>query len=149
MNGTNSMDVKPLHHFRFWCQKVLPLVYDDSLSYYEVLCKVVNYINNLIGTNNEIIKYVDELKAELKVVQDWIDNFDTSFAESIIREYLATMIFVEISDAGYFIYYIPESWNDVSFNTTGLDISNEELSDNGHVANYEYGRLVLSMYAVA
>lgn len=149
MNGANSMDVKPLHHFRFWCQKVLPLVYDDSLSYYEVLCKVVNYINNLIGTNNEIIKYVDELKAELKVVQDWIDNFDTSFAESIIREYLATMIFVEISDAGYFIYYIPESWNDVSFNTTGLDISNEELSDNGHVANYEYGRLVLSMYADA
>lgn len=147
MNGTNSMDVKPLHHFRFWCQKVLPLVYDDSLSYYEVLCKVVNYINNLIDTNNEIIKYVDELKAELKVVQDWIDNFDTSFAESIIREYLATMIFVEISDAGYFIYYIPENWNDVSFNTTGLDISNEELSDNGHVANYEYGRLVLSMYA--
>ena len=147
MNGTNSMGVKPLHHFRFWCQKVLPLVYDDSLSYYEVLCKVVNYINNLIGTNNEIIKYVDELKAELKVVQDWIDNFDTSFAESIIREYLATMIFVEISDAGYFIYYIPENWNDVSFNTTGLDISNEELSDNGHVANYEYGRLVLSMYA--
>ena len=147
MNGANSMDVKPLHHFRFWCQKVLPLVYDDSLSYYEVLCKVVNYINNLIDTNNEIIKYVDELKAELKVVQDWIDNFDTSFAESIIREYLATMIFVEISDAGYFIYYIPENWNDVSFNTTGLDISNEELSDNGHVANYEYGRLVLSMYA--
>lgn len=147
MNGTNSMDVKPLNHFRFWCQKVLPLVYDDSLSYYEVLCKVVNYINNLIDTNNQIIEYVDELKAELKVVQDWIDNFDTSYAESIIREYLATMIFVEISDAGYFIYYIPENWNDVSFNTTGLDISNEELSDNGHVANYEYGRLVLSMYA--
>ena len=147
MNGANSMDVKPLNHFRFWCQKVLPLVYDDSLSYYEVLCKVVNYINNLIDTNNQIIEYVDELKAELKVVQDWIDNFDTSFAESIIREYLATMIFVEISDAGYFIYYIPENWNDVSFNTTGLDISNEELSDNGHVANYEYGRLVLSMYA--
>lgn len=147
MNGANSMDVKPLHHFRFWCQKVLPLVYDDSLSYYEVLCKVVNYINNLIDTNNQIIEYVDELKAELQQVQEWIDNFDTSFAESIIREYLATMIFVEISDAGYFIYYIPESWNDVSFNTTGLDISNEELSDNGHVANYEYGRLVLSMYA--
>lgn len=26
--------------FRVWCQKVLPLVYDDSLSYYEVLCAV-------------------------------------------------------------------------------------------------------------
>lgn len=147
MNGTNSMDIKPLHHFRFWCQKVLPLVYDDSLSYYEVLCKVVHYINNLIDTSNEIIEYVDELKAELKVVQNWIDNFDTSFAESIIREYLATMIFVEISDTGYIIYYVPESWNDITFNTTGLDIQNEQLADNGHVANYEYGRLVLSMYA--
>ena len=135
MNGANNMDVKPLNHFRFWCQKVLPLVYDDSLSYYEVLCKVVNYINNLIGTNNQIIEYVDELKAELKVVQDWIDNFDTSYAESIIREYLATMIFVEISDAGYFVYYIPESWDDITFNTTGLDIT---------IPDTDYGRLVLS-----
>ena len=33
-----------LSNFRFWCQKVLPLVYDDSLSYYEVLCKIVKYI---------------------------------------------------------------------------------------------------------
>lgn len=135
MNGANSMDVKPLNHFRFWCQKVLPLVYDDSLSYYEVLCKVVNYINNLIDTNNQIIEYVDELKAELKVVQDWIDNFDTSYAESIIREYLATMIFVEISDAGYFVYYMPESWDDITFNTTGLDIT---------IPDTDYGRLVLS-----
>ena len=32
--------------FRFWCQKVLPIVYDDSLSYYELLNKVVDYLNN-------------------------------------------------------------------------------------------------------
>ncbi len=36
---------KPLHPFMMWCQKVLPLVYDESLSYYEVLCKVVDYLN--------------------------------------------------------------------------------------------------------
>lgn len=30
----NYADLKP---FRFWCQKVLPLVYDESLSYYELL----------------------------------------------------------------------------------------------------------------
>ena len=33
---------------RFWCYKVLPLVYDDSLSYYELLCKLVNKINEII-----------------------------------------------------------------------------------------------------
>ena len=127
--------VKPLKHFRFWCQKVLPLVYDDSLSYYEVLCKVVTYINQIIDSENQIIENVEQLKEELEEVQDWINNFDTSFAESIIREYLATMIFVEISDAGYFLYFIPESWDDIKFNTTGLDIT---------IDNYDYGRLVLS-----
>lgn len=127
--------VKPLKHFRFWCQKVLPLVYDDSLSYYEVLCKVVHYINQIIDSENQIIENVEQLKEELEEVQDWINNFDTSFAESIIREYLATMIFVEISDAGYFLYFIPESWDDITFNTTGLDVT---------IDNYEYGRLVLS-----
>ena len=43
-----TADMRPtldLNKFRFWCQKVLPLVYDDSLSYYEVLCKVVDYLN--------------------------------------------------------------------------------------------------------
>lgn len=46
-----SPKVRPLF---FWSQKVLPLVYDDSLSYYEVLCKVTSKINELIGyiTNN-------------------------------------------------------------------------------------------------
>ena len=127
--------VKPLKHFRFWCQKVLPLVYDDSLSYYEVLCKVVTFINQIIDSENQIIENVEQLKAELEEVQEWINNFDTSFAESIIREYLATMIFVEISDSGYFLYFIPESWDDITFNTTGLDIT---------IANTDYGRLVLS-----
>lgn len=41
--------MKPLN---FWCQKVLPLVYDDSLSYYEVLCKLTRKINELISKFN-------------------------------------------------------------------------------------------------
>lgn len=127
--------IRPLKHFRFWCQKVIPLVYDDSLSYYEVLCKVVHYINKIIDTSNEIIENVDQLKEELKVVQDWINNFDTSYLEEIVREYIATMIFVEISDSGYFIYYIPESWDDITFNTTGLDVT---------IPDTDNGRLVLS-----
>ena len=31
----------------FWCQKVLPLVYDNSLSYYEVLCKLAKRIDEI------------------------------------------------------------------------------------------------------
>ena len=129
----SSIDVAPL---RFWCQKVLPLVYDDSLSYYELLCKVVDYINNLIETDNDIISDMDSMKSDLAVVKDFVDNFDTTYAERVLRETIATMIFVEITDTGYIVYNIPDSWSDIQFNTTGLDIE-LELQPN-------YGHLVLS-----
>lgn len=125
--------------FKFWCYKVLPLVYDDSLSYYEILCKMVTYINNLIETDKLQNDEINKLKQEVQEVQKWINNFDTRFAESIIASYLATMIFVTISDEGYIIYTIPSRWDNITFNTTGLDIEN-----NIGVGNYDYGHLVLS-----
>ena len=134
---------------KFWCYKVLPLVYDDSLSYYELLCKVVSKLNELIEKYASFDDVVAEIQTAIDALQKQIDEFDTTYIEKLINDKLANMIYVWISDAGYFIYYTPESWKDVSFSTTGLDITNEQLSDNGHVANYEYGRLVLSMYADA
>ena len=122
--------------FRFWCQKVLPLVYDESLSYYEILCKVVDYINKLIEQDKVFGSELDELQSDMETVQKWIADFNTSYAEQIIKEYLATMIFVEISDAGYIVYYIPSNWNSIQFNTTGLDVDIAEQP--------EYGHLVLS-----
>ena len=134
---------------KFWCYKVLPLVYDDSLSYYELLCKVVSKLNELIEKYASFDDMVEEIQTAIDALQQQIDEFDTTYIEKLIKDKLANMIYVWISDAGYIIYYVPESWNDISFNTTGLDIQNEQLADNGHVANYEYGRLVLSMYADA
>lgn len=128
-------DYTNLTEFKFWCQKVLPLVYEDSLSYYEILCKVVDYINAIIGDSNSIVSDIKKLKEEMAIVQKWIDDFDTSYAEEIIKKYIATMIFIEISDAGYIIYYIPESWSDIDFKTTGIDIE---------IEGTDYGRLVLN-----
>lgn len=66
--------------FRYWCQKVLPLVYDDSLSYYELLCKVVNYLNNAIGdinTLSEDVLNIAHAYTELEsYVNDYFDNLD-------------------------------------------------------------------------
>ena len=40
------------------CQKVLPLVYDESLSYYEVLCKLTDKQNEMIDfLNNKLSDY--------------------------------------------------------------------------------------------
>lgn len=125
-----------MKNFEFWCYKVLPLVYDDSLSYYEVLCKIVKYINNIIEDEKKLGNRMDELENELNEVQKWIDNFDTSYIEEILKKYIATMIFVEINNAGYIVYNIPDNWNNIEFNTTGVDI---DLS-----MQPEYGHLVLS-----
>lgn len=122
--------------FKFWCQKVLPLVYDESLSYYEVLCKVVDYLNNMVNDVNKVIDEYENLRKELAIVKAWIDNFSGEYLEKLIQEKIATMIFVEISDAGYIMYYIPDTWGDITFNTTELDIEVKEYP--------EYGRLVLS-----
>ena len=127
---------KRLETFKFWCMKILPLVYDDSLSYYEVLCKVVDYINQLIENDKIIYSELESLKNDLKEVQNWIDNFDTSYAEQIIKNYIASMIFVEITDAGYVVYNIPREWDRITFNTTELDIHLDLQT--------EYGHLVLS-----
>jgi hypothetical protein len=124
------------HYFKMWCYKVLPLVYDESLSYYEILCKVVNYINNLIDQDKIIGNELNDLKKELDAVNKWIDDFDTSYIEKIVTQYLSTMIFVEISNSGYIIYNIPENWESITFNTTGLDITLD--------LQPEYGHLVLS-----
>lgn len=123
-------------YFRFWCYTVLPLVYDNSLSYYEILCKVVTYINELIEQDKIFGDELTNLLTELEKVKEWINNFDTSFLEELIKKYIATMILVEISDSGYIIYNIPESWKDIEFNTTGLDIKLK--------LQPEYGHLVLS-----
>ena len=122
--------------FRYWCYKVLPLVYDDSLSYYETLCKVVKYINDLITQDKIIGNDLTEIKNDITTIQSWIDNFDTEYAEKIIGDYIATMVFFGLTDSGYFVAYIPENWKSIQFNTTGVDI---ELA-----IQPEYGHLVLS-----
>lgn len=129
-----SLTERTTKTFRFWCQKALPLVYDDSLSYYEVLCKVVDYMNNMVKDDQEFADDIARMEEALAELNEFMDSFDTTFAENIIREYLATMIFVEIPD-GHFVYYIPEGWDDIQFETTGYDVT---------IEGYEYGHLVLN-----
>lgn len=77
----------------------------------------------------------DELEKRIADMESWIANSDRNIMDAVKR-WIATMILVEISDEGYIVYHIPDSWHDITFNTTGLDIE-EPLQTN-------YGYLVLS-----
>ena len=60
--------------FRFWCQKVLPTVYDDSLSYYDLLCKVVAQLNDVMSqvekNYNELIEDNQTFKNQITQQQN-------------------------------------------------------------------------------
>lgn len=65
---------------RFWSQKVLPLVYDQSLSYYEVLDKLTHKINEVIGVFNE------------QVSQEVSEIIDSYFMKFVYDESSKTII---------------------------------------------------------
>lgn len=73
-------NIRPIHNP--CCAKVLPLVYDDSLSYYESICKLTaktNEIINFVNTNLE-----DAIREQL----------DKLFVSSMYESDTETMVLV-------------------------------------------------------
>lgn len=106
-------------------QKVLPAVYDDSLSYYELLAKIQQKCNELIDANNYLQEWQatqDEVIQDLsQAVVDFINggyrqDFD-QFAQAWLRENVeealtlgSHMVFFCLDDSGYFKAVIPQKW---------------------------------------
>ena len=71
-----------LSPFRYWCQKILPLVYDDSLSYYELLCKVVDYLNKTMEDvetlNSDVTNVYTAFETLQNYVNTYFDNLDVA-----------------------------------------------------------------------
>lgn len=76
-----------IKELKFWVQKVLPLVYDDSLSYYELLDKVVRKLNEVIDLVNGID---DTIVSEVNsIMNKWIE--DGTFEELINQTVLTNL----------------------------------------------------------
>lgn len=142
-----------LEPFRYWCQRMLPAVYGDELSYYEVLCIVRDKLNDVIaqlnqqGENvnglievyNALNARVTDLENELDAVKNgehvslyldsiisWIDSNLQQLVSRIVK-----FVCFGLSDDGYFTVYIPATWAFLSFDS---------------VADYEdpdYGKLII------
>lgn len=72
----NHIEIKKfekIHHFRAWVQKSLPLVYDDSLTFLELLEKLMFRVNMLTDTVNEFIDIIDEFE---KTINSFIDQMN-------------------------------------------------------------------------
>ena len=79
--------------FRFWCQTVLPLVYDDSLSYYELLNKVVVYLNNTIADVANVESNITALHNAYEQLEDYVNTyFDNLDVQEEINNKLDEMV---------------------------------------------------------
>ena len=69
------------------CFKVLPLVYDESLSYYEVLCKLTNLIKemakNVDGNFNSIQNEIEKIYRQITDLKAYVDEQDRQLSNRI------------------------------------------------------------------
>ena len=61
--------------FEVWCQKILPTIYDNSLSYYELLNKVVKYLNDTMTNVNNLQKDMTELNKAYQQLVSYVNDF--------------------------------------------------------------------------
>lgn len=143
MIGSTSNGSAPL---RFFCQHVMPAVFDDSLSYYEVICKVVAVLNERDDLLREVIEEVNKNRDDIDQIKQWIEDFDggnlNPTLENLVKEWIdehlffifehcVKQVFFGLTVDGYFCAYIPKSWADIIFDT-GWDYTKDT-----------YGRLIL------
>ena len=91
--------------FIFWCQKVMPAVLDDSLSYYECLCKVTAKLNETITSQNTLIdaqqalqKYVDDYFTNLDVQEEINKKLDEMAEDGTLSALFEPFISADITD---------------------------------------------------
>lgn len=78
--------------FRFWCQTALPTVYDDSLSYYELLNKVVEYLNDMSTGLGNLETNVSNLYTAFNQLQTYVNTyFDSLDVQQEINNKLDAM----------------------------------------------------------
>lgn len=70
LKPSKYIDLQP---FQAWVQQSLPAVYDDSLSYTDLLAKMLAYLNNLVANNNTLSTDVTNA---INYINNYFDNLD-------------------------------------------------------------------------
>lgn len=69
----NHSEYNSLYPFKAWVQQTLPAIYDDSLSYTDLLAKMLAYMNGLIENDNNL---TEDMKQAYDYINNYFDNLD-------------------------------------------------------------------------
>lgn len=110
----------------------LPSEWDSSVSQLEMLQRMLWNINQLISVIDTLVDENNKIDEELEQLLNDVQSFIYKYME----EYFSMkMVLFGLTDDGYFCAWIPDTWDEIVFNTSGYDIA---------VGGVEYGHLVLS-----
>lgn len=119
--------------------------YDSDLGWLIRQCKhnadAIEVLQNWVANAEDVIGDLQQLLEDVAAgnfpeeIADAIRQFIIANFYDIVGD-MAKMVFFGLTDSGYFVAYIPDGWDDITFNTTGYDIA--------LVLQPEYGHLVLS-----
>lgn len=111
-----------------WIIKEMRKIIDESEATASWKLEVNEKLSELEECCNDLMTG-DFPQAFTDAMINWMQNNALDIVGELIK-----MVFFGLED-GYFVAYIPESWADIIFNTTGLDIIEPD---------YDFGHLVLS-----
>lgn len=119
--------------------------YDSDLGWLIRQCKhnadAIAVLEEWKSSTDDVIGDLEKLFKDIEAgnfppeIAKGVTNWITSHFYDIVGD-MTKMVFFGLTDSGYFVAYIPESWKDIIFNTTGYDI---DLA-----LQPEFGHLVLS-----
>lgn len=98
----------------------------------------IQALNDWIAVNTPRIEDLEAFQAALESgelpegVQQGIETWLTTHATEVISAIIKNVWF-GLTDAGYFVAYVPDSWSDITFKTTGLDIILDLMPEYGHL----------------
>lgn len=72
MATEKAPNVPPFVRF---CTASVPMVFDNSMSYYECLCALTKFIQDLVNTVNFNATQLDGLQEAFKELKDYVDNY--------------------------------------------------------------------------
>lgn len=115
--------------------------YDTDLGWLIKCCKTaqeaIDTLNKWVEENEKKIEDFEELYLMLingdlpEGITNGINTWMEENALDIVGR-LVKMVFFGLTQDGYFIAYIPESWDDIQFGTSGLDDFPPDI-DFGHL----------------
>lgn len=107
---------------------------DNLLLAMRHLLSTMKELESLVGGYNDRIRQLEQYIARLES-----GNFSAAFLNGIKRLLpdlvgdVIKQVWFGLTDSGYFVAYIPESWKEITFRTTEYDYSTPLQPDYGHL----------------